>query len=193
MNLVDLVLGVILLLGAIRGLVRGLIGELIGLASLVVGAILALLLAPAVAALLPPLLPAPAAYATAFGVIFIGTLVAARILGGLLTRLVKNTPLGPLNRILGGAVGVFKAGVLVLILLMIFQRLPGTAGVLEGSRLAPIGRSLGATAVTSLKRLPWPRRVAPERLPDGKTRESAPDSADLSRAVTGPGRNGQAA
>lgn len=177
MTVIDVLLAVMLILGVIRGLVRGFLGEIVGILTLVTGGAAALLLAPFVAPVAPASVPTPVAYAGAFLIIFVVVQVLGRLLGGLLTRAADRTPLGPPNRILGGAVGLCKALAFGVVLIALVDRIPGMSGIMDRSRLVPAGRVLAGAAsrgLAALRERTRPGPVAPLPKPAGERKTAGP-------------------
>lgn len=114
---VDWTLLAVLVLSVLVGLWRGLVFELMSLAGWVVAWIGAQVLALD----LMPWLPAGTPGSTgqllvAFGLAFIGLLLAWTLLARLMRLLIQATPLSLPDRVLGGGFGLLRGGVLLLAL-----------------------------------------------------------------------------
>jgi len=114
MNLFDIVLILIVVFFVIKGLIRGIILEVFTLVGMVVAYVLALRQVEWAAAFIAKLMEMPPFAATALGFlsIFIGVIVAFRIIAVVLHKLVKKTPVNTLNRGGGVFIGMLK-GVLM--------------------------------------------------------------------------------
>ncbi|MEP7301381.1 MAG: CvpA family protein [Caldimonas sp.] len=113
---VDLAMLVILAISALVGLVRGLVYELLSLAGWFVAYFAARWLVPWVAPHLPigspgSLLNHGVAFASAFLVVLIVWALLARAV----SALIGATPLRPLDRLLGGAFGVLRGAIILLV------------------------------------------------------------------------------
>lgn len=125
MNYIDIIIGVIIAIGAIRGFSRGLVIEIATLAGLVLGIFIAIRYAGYTEGILKDFLNLSTQYISyiALGVTFIIVAIGIYILGKLLTRLVDIISLGLVNKLLGTLLGSLKALVIVFILLMIVNAL----------------------------------------------------------------------
>ena len=135
----DAVIGAILLALFVRGLFRGLVKELFALAAVLAGWLVASRYHLAAGSLIGirPEGEALVARAILFVVVFLLTAVLVRLVGHAAHKLLSDSPLGWLNRLLGGAAGIaFGVILLGVILLVVLTYFPAGAGVLEGSRLA---------------------------------------------------------
>jgi len=109
-------LGAFVVLGAIRGLVR----DLASLVGLVAGAYLSWRHGPQVSAWLQPMIRDNRwALFLGYALTFFGVVLAATLVGVFLSRLLHETPLGWLDRLLGAALGMAKAVILVWALVTI--------------------------------------------------------------------------
>ncbi len=123
MNVLDLIIGVILLIFAIAGLRKGLIIEAFYLASFIVGIYGAMFFSDAVAAWMSGFLNAGTDVVAiiAFILTFIGILFLVRFLGRLISKLVEAISLGFIDKIGGFLFGALKGALLVSILIMIMN------------------------------------------------------------------------
>lgn len=114
---VDLVLMGLLALSVIVGLWRGLVFELMALAGWIVAYVVAQAWSPQVGVYLPVGTPGSALHAAAaFAATFLGTLIAWMLLARLVRMLIRATPLTVVDRVLGGAFGLAR-GLLALLVL----------------------------------------------------------------------------
>lgn len=122
---VDLGMLAVLALSVIFGLVRGLIFEVMALAGWVVAYFVAQWFSPDVARQLPVGAPGSAAnLAAAFALVFVGTLIVWSLLARLLRLLLHATPLSAIDRVGGGAFGLVRGGVVLLVLATLVRYSP---------------------------------------------------------------------
>lgn len=124
MNYLDLILGGLIVYGAVKGFFKGLIIEAASLLALLLGVVCALLFSAALGDLLAtnfkesPLPPA--------GVIFIGIFIAVIIAVNLLakgiTKILKMAALGFVNRIFGALFGGLKFALALSALLLLIDQ-----------------------------------------------------------------------
>ena len=124
MNYLDIILGGLILYGAVKGFFKGLIIEAASLLALIAGIVGALLLASTVSNLLTTFFDfdtiPPAG--VVFAIIFIVIIVLINLLARFLTKVIKMVTLGSINRIFGAVFGGAKfALILSAILLMVDQ------------------------------------------------------------------------
>jgi len=129
----DIVLLLPLIYGLIRGLMRGLIVELNAVLSLLLGIVGARLWGPPFALWMQHAnnWPMPLCTALAYVVIFLGIAIVLNLLGAAFQKLMKAIKLGWVNRILGGAFGLLKWTLIMLVIIFVtglvdtqFQILP---------------------------------------------------------------------
>lgn len=105
------VFAVSLVVGAWRGLVR----EVISILGWVIAFLAANLLAGPIGPLMPQAIPSPELrVATAYVAVFMGSLLATALLGLLLSKIVKATGLGGVDRMLGAVFGAARGVLIVL-------------------------------------------------------------------------------
>ena len=109
------VLGLSLLLGALRGLVR----EMVSLAGWIAAFVLATAFSGIVAVQMPESLGPLLSGLLGFLLIFIGVLLASGMLGLVLSLLVRAVGLGFLDRLLGAAFGVVRGVAIVLLAVLL--------------------------------------------------------------------------
>lgn len=114
---VDLVLLGVAVLSVLVGLWRGVVFELLSLLGWLVAYVLANLLGPLVAGWLPGE-PDHASWRLwgAYVAVFVVVLIGMALLARLMRALVAATPLSALDHLLGGAFGVLRAAVVLLII-----------------------------------------------------------------------------
>lgn len=123
MNVIDIVLGVILLFGLVRGLMKGFFVELASLLALVVGIYGAIHFSYLLHGFLSDLFSWEEKYIqlAAFAITFILIVIAISLLGRLLTKFSKLVALGLVNRLLGAVFGFFKMVFLLSLILLFFH------------------------------------------------------------------------
>ncbi|MBD3348398.1 MAG: hypothetical protein GF400_04270 [Candidatus Eisenbacteria bacterium] len=139
MNVADLVIWVILIIGFFSGLARGFIRGLLGLAGLFLGIMLAVGYYRPLSAGLLSFLPGEQTPAiVSFVVIFLAVVIVVGIVAGLVAKALRLATLGWLDRLLGGVLGIGIASVVlgVLLLLAVLAGLESNP-VLVGSGMAP--------------------------------------------------------
>ncbi len=148
MNGVDLALGILLSICALRGYWRGFFRETFGLLALIGGVAAAVELAPLGTAMLQQYLHLPSAVDA--GLAFIGIFVVVHtginLIGVLLDRLTRALFLRGLNRLGGAVLGAGKGAAvlgLVLLFLHLFPLIPELDGQIMSSA---IGRPLVSAA-----------------------------------------------
>ena len=120
MNYLDIILGIILILGLYKGVINGLLIEVASLLALVLGVYGAIHFSFYAADYLTDRTDWEPATLNliAFAITFIAIVLIITLTGKLLTKLANIIMLGILNKILGGAFGVLKAAFILSIFLM---------------------------------------------------------------------------
>lgn len=128
MNTFDIVILGLLLFGFIRGLMKGLFVELASLVALILGIYGAIHFSHFASNFLTNYVDWEEKYISmaAFTVTFIAIVIVIAMLGKLLTKMADFASLGFLNKILGGIFGVLKIGMILSVLLIIFDKLNST-------------------------------------------------------------------
>ena len=153
MNVWDIVLLVILLLGAYRGYTKGILLEAVAVIAFIAAIVGALQLMSWGVGFLASTLEAEGAWLPllAFILLFVGILTGVSIAGKMLKSVIHLTPIGYLDGLLGGAVGVIKwafgMSVLFIILEYAQVQLPNT----EDSDLYGYVHPFAYTVVEKLK------------------------------------------
>jgi membrane protein required for colicin V production len=122
---VDWLLAAVLLVSTIIGLWRGLVYELLALVGWVVAFIAAQLWGAAVAPWLP--FGAPDGLfrvGAAYGLVFIGTLIAWTLMAKLVRMMISATPLTVIDRALGVAFGFARGLLILLVVALVVTRIP---------------------------------------------------------------------
>jgi len=123
MNYIDLVLGILILVGAIQGFRKGLIIELASLAALVLGIWGGIKFSDLMADFITKHTGYQSEHLStiAFVVTFILIILLVHTIGKLLDTVVKAVFLGFLNRLAGIVFGVLKTAIILSIILLIFD------------------------------------------------------------------------
>ncbi|MCU0606578.1 MAG: CvpA family protein [Candidatus Edwardsbacteria bacterium] len=132
MNWVDIVIIALLAAAVLLGFKKGLVQEIAGIIALVVAFFFALLSHGAAAGVLRgtfPKLSAAVAPTIGFIVMFLAAFGAITLVGWLLAKAVKASPLDFADKLGGMAVGLFKGALVVSILLMLLALVPLPAEV----------------------------------------------------------------
>lgn len=123
MNYIDLVLGILLLVGAIQGFRKGLIIELASLAALILGIWGGIKFSDLMAVFITKHTGYQSEHLStiAFVVTFILIILLVHTIGKLLDTVVKAVFLGFLNRLAGIIFGVLKTAIILSIILLLFD------------------------------------------------------------------------
>lgn len=123
MNVLDLIIGIILILFAIVGLRKGLIIEAFYLASFIVGIFGAMYFSDWVASWLSGFVDAALDYLTviAFIITFVIFVVLTRFLGRLVSDLVSSVHLGFFDKVGGFLFGILKGGLILSVIILIMN------------------------------------------------------------------------
>lgn len=160
MNVIDIILGVLLLLGFIRGFQKGFIIELAGIVALLAGIFGGLEYGYIAESYLDRWTDwsASGIEIAGFFIVFIGIVILVSIVAKILTTIVHSIALGLINRIFGAVFGVIKTGLFIFILLLIFDYINGDGRLvsetkLEDSVVLTTIRELSSTLLPSLEEL----------------------------------------
>lgn len=160
MNVIDIILGILLLLGFIRGFQKGFIIELAGIVALLAGIFGGL----EYGYIAEHYLEKWTDWSTSgieiagFFIVFISIVILVSIVAKILTTIVHSIALGLINRIFGALFGVIKTGLFIFILLLIFDYINGNGRFvsetkLEDSIVVTTIRELSSTLLPSLEEL----------------------------------------
>lgn len=133
MSIIDIVLAVLLLFGFIRGLFKGLFVEIASLVALVLGVYGAIHFSYFAADLLESKVDwnEKTINIVAFAITFVIIVLAISLAGKALTKLADFAALGLLNKLLGGVFGALKIGLILSVLLIVFNKLNNTLPFME--------------------------------------------------------------
>ena len=137
MSIIDIVLGALLLFGLIRGTMKGLFVEIASLFALVLGVFGAIHFSYFVADLLESKVDwdEKTMNIVAFATTFVIIVLAISLAGKALTKLADFAALGMLNKLLGGVFGALKIGLILSVLLIVFNKLNKTLPFMEEEEL----------------------------------------------------------
>ncbi|HMC00990.1 MAG TPA: CvpA family protein [Flavobacteriaceae bacterium] len=137
MNVLDIILGALILLGLIRGLMRGLFVELASITALIVGIYGAIHFSDYAAAFLENRVSWDEKYIniTAFAITFVILVLAIALAGKALTKLADFAALGILNKLLGAVFGALKVGFILSVVLIIFSKANKTIPFVDDNTL----------------------------------------------------------
>ena len=133
MSIIDIVLAALLLFGFIRGLFKGLFVEIASLVALVLGVYGAIHFSYFAADLLESKVDwnEKTINIVAFAITFVIIVLAISLAGKALTKLADFAALGLLNKLLGGVFGALKIGLILSVLLIVFNKLNNTLPFME--------------------------------------------------------------
>lgn len=133
MSFIDIVLAALLLFGFIRGLFKGLFVEIASLVALVLGVYGAIHFSYFAADLLESKVDwnEKTINIVAFAITFVIIVLAISLAGKALTKLADFATLGLLNKLLGGVFGALKIGLILSVLLIVFNKLNNTLPFME--------------------------------------------------------------
>lgn len=133
MNYLDVVLGVLLIIGLVRGIMKGLFVELASLVAIIAGIYGAIKFSFYVGDFLEAKINLDPQYINllAFGITFIAIILGVSLLGKLLTKVAKFAFLGWLNRILGGIFGLLKFAIIASVIIMFIGPLNDSLGMVK--------------------------------------------------------------
>lgn len=137
MSIIDIVLGALLLFGLIRGAIKGLFVEIASLCALVLGVFGAIHFSYFVSDLLESKVDwdEKTMNIIAFATTFVIIVLAISLAGKALTKLADFAALGMLNKLLGSVFGALKIGLILSVLLIVFNKLNKTLPFMEEDEL----------------------------------------------------------
>ncbi len=137
MNIFDIIIAALLLFGFVRGLMKGLFVEVASLVALVGGVYGAIHFSYFVSDFLKESVSWGEEYITlaAFAVTFVIIIIVIALLGKALTKIADFASLGILNKILGGAFGALKIGLILSVVFIFFGKMNDTIPFIEKETL----------------------------------------------------------
>ena len=133
MSIIDIVLGALLLFGLIRGAMKGLFVEVASLVALVLGVYGAIHFSYFATGLLESNVDwnEKTINIVAFAITFVVIVLAISLAGKALTKLADFAALGIINKLAGGVFGALKIGLILSVLLIVFNKLNNTLPFME--------------------------------------------------------------
>mgnify|MGYP000677744881 FL=1 len=133
MSIIDIVLGALLLFGLIRGAMKGLFVEVASLVALVLGVYGAIHFSGFAAEFLESKVDwaQKTINIVAFAITFVIIVLAISLAGKALTKLADFAALGIINKLAGGLFGALKIGLILSVLLIVFNKLNNTLPFME--------------------------------------------------------------
>ena len=165
MNWIDLLGLLVLSIFFLMGLVKGLIREVLILVGMVVSFFISLHLMGFAASWVEKWVAIPAALSLLVGFVgvFLGLVVLFHIIGYVLHKIIRASPLSVFDRLGGGLLGLLKAGLIIFAILLLLSIVPfqgRAAGQLKGSvmyglveKTAPVFRKYLRAAAPALLRI----------------------------------------
>lgn len=137
MNVFDIVLGALLLFGLVRGFMKGLFVEVASVIALIAGVYGAIHFSDFAAEILQSKFSWDEQYINivAFAITFLVIILAISLAGKALTKLADFASLGIINKIVGGIFGALKIGLILSILLVVFNRMNKTIPFVEAENI----------------------------------------------------------
>lgn len=125
MAVIDIVLGALLLFGLVRGFMKGLFVEVASLVAMIAGVYGAIHFSYFVAEFLQSRTEwnEKTINITAFAITFVLIIIIIALAGKALTKLADFASLGILNKLLGGVFGALKIGLILSVLLIVFNKM----------------------------------------------------------------------
>lgn len=143
MNEIDAVILVIVGLSCLFGLWRGLVKEVLSLVTWIAALALARLYSGFVAEFLVNLINNESArYVTAFALVFVVVMMIGTLVNHLISKLLSITGLKLVDRLLGGAFGVARGAIIVVVIIFITGAFVNETTQWQDSQLIPYGLSL---------------------------------------------------
>lgn len=168
MSIIDIILAALLLFGFIRGLFKGLFVEIASLVALVLGVYGAIHFSYFAADLLESRVDwnEKTINIVAFAITFVIIVLAISLAGKALTKLADFAALGIINKLAGGVFGALKIGLILSILLIVFNKLNNTLPFMEKEDLE---ESMLYEPVKSLAPMIFPNLIKSEEEQDDNT------------------------
>lgn len=125
MNYIDLVLGILLILGAISGFSKGLIAEVASIAALILGIWGAIEFSYVTSDFLTENFQLKTDYLNiiSFVVTFVVIVILVHIVGSTVNKMIDTIMLGWINKLAGLVFGLLKSALILSILLVIFDKI----------------------------------------------------------------------
>ena len=137
MEVIDIVLGALILFGLVRGFMKGLFVEVASLVALIAGVYGAIHFSNFAAEFLQTRTEwtEKTISITAFAITFVVIVLAIAFAGKALTKLANFAALGILNKLLGGLFGALKMALILSIVLNIFDKMNKTIAFVDNDSM----------------------------------------------------------
>ncbi len=137
MNVIDIVLGALILFGLVRGFIKGLFVEAASLISLIAGVYGSIHFSNFASEFLESKVDwnEKTINIVAFAITFIIIIIVIALAGKVLTKLANFAALGIINKVLGGLFGALKIGLILSVLLIVFDRFNSAITFVDGDTL----------------------------------------------------------
>lgn len=137
MSIIDFIIILFLLWGAVEGFSKGLIVEVTMLAALIFGVYFAVRYSPYTEGILRDFLHVDSGYITfiALAVTFVVIVIVMYVIGKLLTKVANILTLGWINKIIGSLFGILKYMVIICVLLLVLDAVNGKFEFLDEETL----------------------------------------------------------
>ncbi len=171
MSIIDIVLGALLLFGLIRGVMKGFFVEIASLVALVLGVYGAIHFSSFAAEFLESKVDwnEKTINIVAFAITFVIIVLVISLAGKALTKLADFAALGILNKLLGGVFGALKIGLILSVLLIVFNKMNNTLPFMEKEDLED---SMLYKPVKSIAPMIFPILIKSDSEQDANTEET---------------------
>lgn len=171
MSIIDIVLAALLLFGFIRGIIKGLFVEVASLLALILGVYGAIHFSNFAAEFLESKVNwnEKTINIIAFAITFIIIVLAISLTGKALTKLADFAALGILNKLLGGVFGALKIGLILSVLLIVFNKINDNLTFMDEEDLE---ESILYKPVKSLAPMLFPSLIKSDKKEDSATEET---------------------
>ena len=143
MNEVDAIILVIIGLSCLFGIWRGLVKEVLSLVTWIAALTLARLYSGVLADFMGNLISNESArYVTAFAIVFVFVMMTGTLINHVISKLLTITGLKLVDRLLGGAFGVVRGSVIIVVILFVTGVFVNETPQWQESQLIPYGLSL---------------------------------------------------
>ena len=172
MSVLDIILGALLLFGLINGFIKGLFVEIASLLALILGVYGAIHFSDFAADLLQSRFDwsEKTINITAFAITFVIIVIAISLAGKALTKIADFAALGIINKLLGGVFGALKIGLILSVLLIVFDNMNRTIPFVDKADLED---SILYKPVKSLAPMIFPSIIKAEDEDDNSTKIEA--------------------
>jgi membrane protein required for colicin V production len=143
MNEVDIAIIIVTGLSALFGLWRGLVKEVLSLLAWIAALLVARVYSDSLADLLVNMIESDSVrYVTAFALLFVLIMMLGTLLNHMMAKLLNISGLKLLDRLLGGAFGIARGGIIVLVILFITSAFVAETELWQQSTLVPYGMAM---------------------------------------------------